>query len=84
MWFNGIIQEQHREKIISGDTRAEQVLKLESTGLLRAELKNVHRGYNMEAAILQESVKTFPRGTLTPDPHEHKGENLGLEVLPEE
>lgn len=46
--------------------------------------KNVHRGYEMEAAILQESVRTFPWGTLTTDPWEHKGENLGLEVLPEE
>lgn len=70
--------------MISGDTCAGQVLKLGSTGLLRADPKNIHGGYDMEAAILQESVRTFPWGTLTPDPHEHKGENLGLEVLPEE
>lgn len=58
--FNGIIHQQHREKIISGDTCAGQVLRLGSSGLLRADPKNTHGGYDMEAAILQESVRTFP------------------------
>lgn len=29
------------------------------------------------------SVRTFPRGTPTPDPHEDKGQKSGPEVLPE-
>lgn len=39
--------------------------------------------HDMEAAILRESVRTFPWGNPTPDPREHKGEKLGLEVLSE-
>lgn len=40
-------------------------------------------GHSMEADFLLRSVRTFPRGTPTPDPHEDKGQKSGPEVLPE-